>query len=51
MISGMMTDSPYLTDEYVNFDSNIENFIGHKDKYGRYSFQPFYNNIIKYHGK
>ena len=47
--SGMMTDSPYLTDEYVNFDSNIEDFIGHKDKYGRYSFQPFYNNIIKYH--
>ena len=46
--SGLITDSPYINDEYKNFDLNRESFVGDKDEIGNYSF-PFHNNIIKYH--
>jgi len=47
--SGLMTDSPYINYEYKNFDLNREDFVGNKDKLGKYSFKHFYNDIIKYH--
>lgn len=47
--SGMMTDSPYLSDEYQNLNLNNENFVGEFDEEGYYSFKHLYDNIIKYH--
>ena len=47
--SGLITDSPYINEEYKNFDLNRGYFVGDKDEIGNYSFKPFYDNIIKYH--
>ena len=45
--SGMMTDCPYHSNEYQNFDLNNKNFVG--NEVGEYSFKPFYDSIIKHH--
>ena len=39
--SGLITDSPYINEEYKNFDLNRESFVGDKDEIGNYSFKPF----------
>ena len=59
--SGMMTDCPYHSNEYQNFDLNNKNFVEHEELFlemedpkryeweGKYSFKPFIDSIIKYH--
>ncbi len=47
--SGLMTDSPYISHEYENFDLSKKNFVGETNEVGKYSFKPFYDDIIKYH--